>query len=131
VNSDVAPLLSSVSLMLAAFGFFYTTQRDRIDKAIDDKGRPDQPAQRETKRKSVKRARNTAAVLALAALAIWILLLDEIEDRVRAAFHDHLDLDKYSTPDAIFFVAANAWLVVAIYIATRWWQLNKRQRALR
>ena len=126
MKADVSPLLSSVSLMLAAFGFFYGTQRERIDAAIDDTTLPDAGStKRKNLLKSTKRIRGSAAWLAIAALIVWILLLDEIEDRVGAVLDDH-SLASYSTPDAIFFVAANAWLLVATYIASRWLKLCKR-----
>lgn len=80
--------------------------------------------------KAAKKIRNSAAVLGIAALAVWLLLLDEIEDRIAAA-RDDFSLDKYSTPDAIFLVAANAWLLVAIYIAGRWWKLHERVNTLK
>jgi hypothetical protein len=129
VNTEVGPLLSSVSLMLAAFGFFYTTQRDRIDATIADKDVPDAGTKRTTMFTAAKKVRNSTAVLGIAALVVWLLLLDEIEDRAAAAIDD-FSLDKYSTPDAIFFVAANAWLLVAIYIAGRWWKLRGRVDSL-
>lgn len=131
MTSDVGPLLSSVSLMLAAFGFFYTTQRDRIDAVIDDADIPDPGSARTKKLKNAERARQSATFLCLAALVIWILLLDEILNRIRLAFDQHLDLDRYSTENVIFFVAANAWLCVAIYIAARWLKLNQRVKELR
>jgi len=128
--TEVSSLLSSVSLMLAAFGFFYGTLRERIDKTIADKSMPDHGTKRTGLRNEATRARNSAAWLAVAALVVWVLLLDEIEDRVAAAVDD-LSLDSYSTPDAIFFAAANVWLLVAIYVGSRWWKLRERVAALK
>jgi hypothetical protein len=78
----------------------------------------------------VARCRNIAAVLALAALTVWLLLLSEIVDRIIDAFDANLSPGDYSTPDAIFFVAANAWLLLAIFIGTRWWKLRTRHTSL-
>lgn len=127
---DVGPLLSSVSVMLAAFGVFYTAQRDRIDAAIEDTTLPDDTDDLRTRINEVARHRNVAAALALAALSVWALLVTEVVERVEAAFDAGLDLGEYSTPDAVFFVAANAWLLLAIYIGTRWWALRRRRETL-
>lgn len=127
---DVGPLLSSVSVMLAAFGVFYTTQRDRIDREIEDDSVPDDNEALGELRNRVTRSRNVAAALAAAAFCIWLLLLGEISDRVAAAFDAGFSLDQYSTPDAVFFVAANAWLLLAIYIGTRWQKLRSRRQDL-
>ena len=126
MTDDIGPLLSSVSLMLAAFGFFYTTQRERIDKAIDDTTVPAPPQARADKRTKVARVRREAGVLAAAAFVVWLLLLPEIIDR----FPVEIDVDKYSTPHVIFFVAANAWLLVALYVFSRWLKLRDRVTAL-
>jgi hypothetical protein len=132
MTGDIGPLLSSVSLMLAAFGFFYTTQRDRIDEVIDDGDVPDAGSTARTaKRTRAKRARTSAMILGLTALLIWVLLLHDIWHHLKTAIEQHFDLDRYSTPDVIFFVAANAWLAVAIFIATRWSKLNARVEALK
>jgi hypothetical protein len=128
---EVAPLLSSVSVMLAAFGVFYTAQREGIEAAIADRSLPNgADATREVLR-GVNRHRNVAAGLGIAALAIWLLLLPEIVERAEDAFASGFDLGDYSTPDAIFFVAANAWLLLAFYVGARWWALRTRSQKLK
>jgi hypothetical protein len=131
VISEIGPLLSSVSVMLAAFGFFYTTQRERIEAVIDDTDVPDAGTARDAKLQKAMRARSSAAVLCLAALLVWILLLDEIWSRMTRALEQRFDLEQYSTADVIFFVAANAWLLVAGYIGTRWYRLIRKVSGLR
>lgn len=129
-TGEVGPLLSSVSVMLAAFGVFYTTQRERIDGEIEDTSVPDDTDALRECHSRVARSRNVAAVLAGAALFVWVLLLDEIGNRLRDAIDANFSLHQYSTPDAIFFVAANAWLLLAIYIGTRWRKLQERHSNL-
>lgn len=129
-TTDIGPLLSSVSVMLAAYGVFYATQRERIDREIENTNVPANQAELRSLQNEVARCRNIAAVLAMAALTVWLLLLSEIVDRIVDAFDANLSPGKYSTPDAIFFVAANAWLLLAIYIGTRWWKLRARHTSL-
>jgi hypothetical protein len=132
MTADVGPLLSSVSLMLAAFGFFYATQRERIDAVIDDADVPDAGSNaRKSKHSKAKRARTSALILGLTAALVWGLLLHEICHHLKTAIDQHFDLSRYSTPDVIFFVAANAWLGIAIYIATRWYKLNAKVTGLK
>lgn len=126
---DVGPLLSSVSVMLAAYGVFYATQRERIDSMIDRTDVPDGLSDVEELEAEAKRCRNVAAVLALAALAIWLLLLNEIVERLVDAAESH-SLGDYSAPDAVFVVAATAWLLLAVYVGTRWKSLRKRRQDL-
>ena len=130
MTSTIGPLLSSVSLLLAAFGFVYNTQKDRIDAAASATGRSDDPSVRATDREAAKRARFSAGWLALVALGMWILLLDEIEDKVQAAIDHDFALSTYSTPDAVFFVAANVWLLIAIYLCFRIRKLRSRIKSL-
>jgi hypothetical protein len=127
---SVGSLLSSVSVMLAAFGVFYTAQRDGMEAAINDDSLPDAAEEIRSRCAEVSRYRNVAAALTIAALAVWILLLPEVAARVGEAFDAKLDPGEYSAPDAIFVVAANAWLLLAIYIGGRWRALWKRRQSL-
>ena len=126
MTNTIGPLLSSVSLLLAAFGFVYNTQKDRIDGIASATGRPANADALSTAHKAAKSARTTAVYLAAIALGMWILLLDEIEDKIDAAFDHNLALSAYSTPDAVFFVAANVWLLIFLYLAGRIRKINAR-----
>ncbi|HXD53943.1 MAG TPA: hypothetical protein VN618_04240 [Solirubrobacteraceae bacterium] len=125
-SSTIGPLLSAVSLLLAAFGFVYNTQKDRIDAVLDDADVPADVNTRASKRRRAQSARNSATWLLVAALLMWVLLLKEIEHKAAAAFKHDFAPSTYSTVDAVFFVAANAWLVIAIFIAIRVTKLADR-----
>lgn len=126
----VGPLLSSVSLLLAAFGFVYNAQKERIDAALADTDIPADADVLKASRAAAASARNSAVWLLVAALVMWLLLIDEIEHKAAAAIRQRLALNTYSTPDAVFFVAANTWLVIAIFLALRACKLKKRVAAL-
>lgn len=131
MTSTISPLLSSVSLLLAAFGFVYNTQKDRIDGASEETKKPSDDANiRASERTAATRARTSAIWLAAVALIMWLLLLDEIEDKVDAALEHHFALSTYSTPDAVFFVAANVWLLIFLYLVSRIRKINSRISSL-
>jgi hypothetical protein len=125
-SQTIGPLLSSVSLMLAAFGFFYNTQKDRIDEAASVDGIPDDPNAKTRAKKSAIKVQNVARLFGLVALVVWALLVPEMVGQVEDAFDPSLRLSDYSTPNIIFFVAANAWLAVALYLRTRVRAVQKR-----
>lgn len=129
-GNDIGALLSSVSVMLAAYGVFYTTQRERIDKAIENTNVPANQTELRSVSGEAARCANVAAVLAVGALIVWLLLLSEIVGKVGDALDAGLSPREYSTPDTIFFVAANAWLLLGLYIGSRWWKLRARRRSL-
>jgi hypothetical protein len=130
VSDAIGPLLSSVSVMLAAFGFAYGTVKDRIDDTVADTGVPDDTNVRANKREKAKKTRNIARGYAVVAFVVWLLLLSQIVTEVRDAFRPHLDFGDYSTPNVIFFVAANAWLAVAVLVALRARAITTRIDAL-
>jgi hypothetical protein len=126
--ATIGPLLSSVSVMLAAFGFFYNSQKDKIDAAADGTTQPDDPYMRKALADSLAKPERSALLFAGSAFVVWLLLLPEIVD----CFVDAVgsSVSDYATPRVIFFVAANAWLAVAIYVACRAAAIHKRKRLL-
>jgi hypothetical protein len=131
MSGTIGPLLSAVSLLLAAFGFVYNTQKDRIDAVIDDSDIPANKDARQSKHSKATSARNSAACMCLAASLMWVLLLEEIEHKVAAAVRHDFALNTYSTLDVVFFVAANTWIVIAIFMAIRVVKLNGRADELK
>lgn len=131
MNNTIGSLLSAVSLLLAAFGFVYNTQKDRIDEVLADTDIPEDATARVNVRKKAKAARNSAAWLCLTAFVMWLLLLKEIEHKFAAAIHHHFAFSTYSTLDVVFFVAANTWLLIAIFLGCRVQGLNKRANNLK
>jgi hypothetical protein len=126
MGNGTGPLLSAVSLLLAAFGFVYNTQKDRIDAVIGDTDVPADPDERAAHYNKAKAARNSAIWLGVAAFLMWVLLLKELEHKVAAVIRHHFALSTYSTLDAVFFVAANTWILIAIFMAIRVFTLNDR-----
>jgi uncharacterized integral membrane protein len=130
MSNTIGPLLSAVSLLLAAFGFVYNMQKDRIDAVIADTDVSPDLNKRAAHRTTAKSTRNTATWLCLTALLMWALLLSEIEHKVAAAIRHRFALSTYSTLDVVFFVAANTWLLIAIFMASRVAKLNERAKKL-
>jgi len=128
MTEEIGPLLSSTSLLLAAYGFFYNTQRDRIDAVIAEK-RNDDVNLRRAQRDHARRVRNVARTLAAVAFLVWLLLLPEVVASVCDAFEPKLDLSDYSTPHVIFVVAATAWLFVGVLVARRAHEVSKQVKA--
>jgi hypothetical protein len=131
MSSTIGSLLSAVSLLLAAFGFLYNMQKDRIEAVIADTDLPVDLDKRAATRTKAKSTRNIAAWLGLAAFVMWILLLKEIEHKAAAAIKHRFALSTYSTVDVVFFVAANAWLLIAIFMGSRVLKLNERANKLK
>jgi Ca2+/H+ antiporter len=129
-DANIGPLLSSVSVMLAAYGFFYNTQRDRIDAVIAEERRDD-ANERRTQRENAEKVRTSTCVLAGVALLVWALLMPELVASVSDAFDPSFDLADYSTPHAIFFVAAMAWLLVALFVGKRACDVNDKVKDLK
>ncbi len=131
MSNTTGPLLSAVSLLLAAFGFLYNTQKDRIEGVITDTDVPADANKRAAARTRAKSTRNSAVWLGLAALVMWALLLSEIEHKLAAAIRHRFALSTYSTLDVVFFVAANTWLLIVIFMAGRILKLNERADKLK
>jgi hypothetical protein len=109
----VAPLVSATSVMLAAFGFFYNTQRDLLVKAAD-LTKSTSTTENKARAKTALRAARTCVVLALAAAVPAGLLTPEVVREIRRAADLGFDLDHYSTLDVVFVVLALSWWVLVL-----------------
>ncbi len=105
--------------MLAAFGFFYNTQKEAIDTVASATNKPEDPNARKGLRDAAAGPRRVALWFAAIAFVVWLLLLPELIRQVGDAFEPRLELKEYATANIVFFVAANAWLGVAIYAWSR------------
>jgi hypothetical protein len=116
----VAPLVSATSVMLAAFGFFYNTQRDLLVKAADLE-KSTSTSENKSRAKTALRAARASAVLALSAAVPAGLLTPEVVREVRSASDLGFSLDHYSTLDVVFVVLALSWwvLVVTMLLGSR------------
>jgi hypothetical protein len=128
--TTIAPFVSALSVMLAAYGFFYNAYKGRVEEGQDADEAPQHLGTWETELKKVKRARNAALLLALVPLAVWLLLLDAIEDELDAAFAADWAIRRYATLDVIFVVLANGWLLISIGIGVQWVRLVGKRRRL-
>jgi len=123
-STELAPIVSGTSVMLAAFGFFYNAVKDGINEAL---GLSTSPATKELKtetRKKLQAARRTAALLTFVAAIVCALLASQTATEISAAIDVKFDVNQYSTLDAIFVAMAVAWLGIAIFCLWQLLQLN-------
>jgi hypothetical protein len=111
--TDIAPLVSGTSVMLAAFGFFYNAVKDRIDDALELNTSPATDEIEDATRKKLKAARRTALLLASVAVTVCALLASQTVTEIQAAIDVGLNPGDYSTLDAIFVAMAFAWIGIA------------------
>jgi hypothetical protein len=129
-SSELAPLVSGASVMLAALGFFYNAVKDRIDDALALGTNPETDEERISRRNQAKSAFWTVLPLAVAAGLVCVLLTPRTRDELKGG-HIVPFKSGYSTLDAIFVVMAVAWLAIALFfvwrtakLAKKWWQLK-------
>ncbi len=126
----VAPLVSAVSVMLAAYGFFFNATRDAITE-----GRavpiavPGKQMQRQNRQK-VHRARNVAIWLTVPPVVVALVLVKPVVDEVRSAFDVSFALDRYSPVDVLFVLLAVAWVAIAVYAFQQAWSLMTKCRRM-
>jgi hypothetical protein len=123
----IAPFVPALSVMLAAYGFFYNNYKSRIDAAADIGKRAADPVALRRQVAIVKQGLTAAIVLAVVPIVVWLLLLKETVDEVEAAIDVHFSLSHYSTLDVVFVVLANAWLGIAV---AAWLQVRPLKRKL-
>jgi hypothetical protein len=124
----IAPYVSAISVMLAAYGFFYNAWKGRIE-AGQDVGVPvPGAAAKATQRRTIEAARRVARVLGWVAILVWLIFLKKVADEVCDAFDAHWDLGKYSTLDVAFVVLANSWLLIGVALLNQAWSLTKKRR---
>lgn len=126
-----ASYLSAVSIMLGAYGFFYGIYRARIEKGLEV-GRPAKAENKlQEQIKEVSQAYSAAWPLALVPLLVWLIFLGPIVEEFEAAWEVCFSLDHYSAIDVAFFVAANAWLAIAILVGWQVVRLRRKKGQLR
>lgn len=116
MSRDIAPYVSAVSAMLAAYAFFFNAFKQQIDDAAEV-GDPDvnlTPWKRQLAK--AKKGVRTATWLAAVPFLIWVLFLDKTEDGIAKSTWD---LGRYETLDVLFFVLANGWLLIGMVMSKR------------
>jgi hypothetical protein len=126
----IAPLVPAVSVMLAAYGFFYNIYKGRIEAAEDIGAAAANLVAWDAQVALVKRGRTAAILLALVPIVVWLLFLKETVDEVEAAIDVHFDLGRYSTLDVVLVVLANSWLAIAVAVALQVPPLTKKLATL-
>lgn len=118
--------------MLAAFGFFYTAVKDRIDAAdtAPSAARAENAEEKRQAARTVRAGRQAASVLALVALVVFALLASYLVHEIEAAFDVGFALSAYSTLDVIFVVLAFGWLGLAAWLGRRARKLTGKLRKL-
>jgi hypothetical protein len=111
-GSEIAPYVSASSVMLAAFGFFYNSLKDRIEAGNAVGAAAADPLLWKRQVRTVRSARAVARLLAGVAVLVWLLFLKQVIDEVRAAADVDFSLAQYSTLDVVFVVLATAWLPI-------------------
>lgn len=130
MSPEIAPFVSAISVMLAAYGFFYNAYKARIEEG-QDVGSP-KPDHDDWKAQVaiVEKARSAARLLAVIPVLIWILFLPKVEDQLDAGRDVDFALDRYSTLDVLFVVLATAWLAIAIALGLQARGLTKKRKEL-
>lgn len=130
MSPAIAPYVSALSVMLAAYGFFYNAYKARIEegKEVGD------PAANTTawtaQHTKVKRARAAARLLGIVPLVVWLIFLKPMVDQIDAAIDVKFALDRYSALDVVFVVLANTWLLVAAVALLEAKALSKKKTDL-
>jgi len=125
-SAEVSPLLSTTSILLAAFGFLYNSWRDEVAKALLPTSF-EVPSLIEGQIRSVKNARNSKAVpLAIGSVVVAVLLAPPFV----TALGDLVN-DGYEALKAAFVLMEGFWIFVAgsrIWVV---WELQSRLRGLK
>jgi hypothetical protein len=128
VQPAIAPTVTALSIMLAAYGFFYNALKGRIEAGADVGIRAGDPVVVARQSETVSRARNTAALLGFVPLLIWLLFLKEVVNEIEAAFAVGFSLDHYSALDIAFVLIANSWLLIAWVCFAQARKLHQKQK---
>jgi hypothetical protein len=114
MGPPIAPYVSALSVMLAAYGFFYNAFRGRVEAGKEIGAPAASLTPWNTQVKKVRQARSAARVLGLVPLLVWAIFLKPVVDQIDAGIEAGFALDHYSALDVVFVVLANAWLLVAV-----------------
>ncbi|CAA9476475.1 MAG: hypothetical protein AVDCRST_MAG85-358 [uncultured Solirubrobacteraceae bacterium] len=126
MSPAIAPFVSAISVMLGAYGFFFNAYKSRIDDGLEASTSAANKADRDAAKRRVTSARNAATLLALVPLAVFALLLPQVEDQL---VDGTWDLARYSTLDVLFVVLSFAWLGIFLVVAAQWRKLQAKLKS--
>ncbi len=115
---DVASIVSALSVMLGAYGFFYNAYAPQLTAGEEVGGAAANRSAWAKQVRTVERARTTARVLAAVPLVVFLIFTPDIWDRLEALASGP-DLGDYSTLDVVFMLLACSWLAIALIVARR------------
>lgn len=114
MSASGASYLSAVSIMLAAYGFFFGNYGPAIAAGLEVGDPSGNQKEDLADIKKVTAGRTAALLLGVVPLAVWLIFLGPVIEEIEAAANVSFSLSRYSAVDVAFFAAANAWLVIAI-----------------
>lgn len=130
MSVDGATYLPGVSIMLAAYGFFYGLYKERIQAGLEVGTTKEDKAGYGKQTKQVDSARRIAWFLGLVPLVVWLIFLGPVVEEIEAACAVDFSLDYYSAVDVAFVAAATAWLVIALIVFRQALELGKTRKRL-
>jgi hypothetical protein len=130
VTPEIAPYVSAVSVMLAAYGFFYNAYKARVEEGQEVGTASSDLDTWKAQVGKVAKARTAARLLAVVPILVWLLLLPKIVEQLKNGADVGFALDRYSTLDVLFVVVANVWLVIALAVGAQARALSKTKSEL-
>jgi hypothetical protein len=109
---DIASIVSALSVMLGAYGFFYNAFSPRINEGEDVGGSAANRTAWQRQVRTVERARTAARGLAVVPLVVFLVFLPEVVDRT-GSVADMAGDGRYETLDVVFLLLAVGWLAIA------------------
>lgn len=126
----IVPYVSAISVMLAAYGFFYNALKDRIDAGLDVGDPAGNEVGKKAQRDTVKNAKLYVLILGLVPLLIWLVFLPPVIEEAEAAIDVCFSLSHYSALDVVFVLLANTWLLIGIFVLVKLRALGKEKKRL-
>jgi hypothetical protein len=122
MTADVNAYVTATSIMLGAYGFFYSAVSPRMDAADGLATPAEDPDKRTEQERTLRSGIGTARVLGFVALLVFLIFLKPAVEEVGDI---HFDLDHYSALDVSFVVLVAAWLPIAVLTLARAVSLKK------
>jgi hypothetical protein len=131
MTATTASFVSATSVMLAAYGFFFSNSHDRLDEAARVGSPSPDPTTWAVQVSIVTKARKIARLLATVPLAAWAILAPEVYDQLKAVWAVRFDFGRYATLEVVLFALINSWLAIAAFVALRARTFTKKIKQLK
>lgn len=130
MSEGIASTVTATSVMLGAYGFFYGALSGRIESGLDVGRAGGNPTERAKQRRQVRTAKNTALLLGLVPLILWLIFLKPAINEIEAAFAADFSFHHYSPLDIVFVLLAFAWLPIAYIPLRQFKELRSKEKGL-